>query len=379
MQPILYKSNTTKAEFENNNGLGFFNQCTKCVVTEERNGLYELSMTILPTDRLSKAVAVGMFIKVKSNPHDSPQIFEIYSMSVTDKSIEINAQHVKYIANGNVISEAFTATGTPVNVWNGFEYLLALDNVFEFESDITTSLKVIAAKDRPVRLGEMLGGIDGSFLDTYGGEYHYDNFKIKLLKSRGIETGVCLRYGSNISSYKQDSDINTVYTHFLPYAYVSVEDTNGNAKDYQMAVTLDLINLENDSLTYQRALAYDFSDEFSEDKLLVPLSGGAPLNWSDLRNKLDSISQKYIQTNYTALTEISTNITVDIADELKKLSDCKLCDTVGIYYEPLDVTAKAKIIKTEYDSLNEKYSKIELGSVKKTIADLFSGKNIGGA
>lgn len=379
MYPILYSSNTSKDEFLSGNGLGFFNHCTSCLVTEERNGLYELSMTVLQTDRLSKSVAVGMFVKALANSHDPPQIFEIYQMSVTNTSIEIKAQHVKYIANGNVISEAFTATGTPANIWNSFEYLLALNNVFEFNSDITSSLEVTAGKDRPVRLGDMLGGIDGSFLDTFGGEYHYDNFKIELLKSRGIESGVCLRYGSNISSYKQDSDINTVYTHFLPYAYLSVEDSDGNAKDYQIAVTLDLIDLENDSLTYQRALAYDFSDEFSEDKIIVPASGGAPLNWNELKEKLQQKADSYINTNYTVLTEISTNITVDVDDALQKLKTCGLCDIVSIFYEPLDVTAKAKIIKTEYDSLNEKYTRIELGSVKKTIADLFNVKNIGGA
>lgn len=378
MQPILYNSNAVKTDFKNNNGLGFFNHCTACTVTEERNGLYELSMTILPTDRLSKSVAVGMFVKAKANPHDEPQLFEIYQMSVNDKAIEIKGQHVKYIANGNVISEAYTPTGTPIEVWGDIADLLSFDNLFEFYSDIKTSATVTAGKDRPVRLGDMLGGVEGSFLDSYGGEYHYDNFKIELLSARGTDSGICLRYGSNISTYRQDSDINTVYTHFLPYAYLSVEDSDGNAKDYQMAVNTDLIDLENDRLSYQRALAYDFSEKFSEDKIITPTNGGAPLNWSELTAKLKTLAESYINTNRTALTEISTNITVDVADTLRNLSTCRLCDIVQIYYEPLDVRARAKIVKTEYDALNERYKKIELGTVKKTIADLFSNKNIGG-
>ncbi len=378
MQPILYKSDTVKTDFNDNNGLGFFNHCIACTVTEERNGLYELSMTILPTDRLSKSVAVGMFVKTMANPHDEPQLFEIYQMSVNDKAIEIKGQHVKYIANGNVISEAYTPTGTPLEVWEDIADLLSFDNLFEFYSDIKTSATVTTGKDRPVRLGDMLGGVEGSFLDSYGGEYHYDNFKIELLSARGTDSGICLRYGSNISTYRQDSDINTVYTHFLPYAYLSVEDSDGNARDYQMAVNTNLIDLENDRLSYQRALAYDFSEKFSEDKIITPTNGGAPLNWSELTAKLKTLAESYVDTNRTALTEISSNITVDVADTLRNLGTCRLCDTVQIYYEPLDVTAKAKIVKTEYDSLNERYKKIELGTIKKTIADLFSNKNIGG-
>lgn len=377
MQPILYKSDTVKTDFNDNNGLGFFNHCTACTVTEERNGLYELSMTILPTDRLSKSVAVGMFVKTMANPHDEPQLFEIYQMSVSNSAIEIKGQHVKYIANGNVISEAYKPTGTPLEAWEDIADLLSFDNLFEFASDIETSATVTAGKDRPVRLGDMLGGVDGSFLDTYGGEYHYDNFKIELLAARGEESGVCLRYGSNISTYKQDSDINTVYTHFLPYAYLAAVDSDGNSLDYQMAVSVELIDLENNRLSYQRALAYDFSDSF-EEQIIIPTGGGAPLNWDELTDKLKALAESYINTNRTALTEISTNITVDVADTLRNLSTCRLCDIVQIYYEPLDVRARAKIVKTEYDALNERYKKIELGTVKKTIADLFSDKNIGG-
>ncbi len=380
MQPILYKPNTTKAAFASSNGLGFFNHCSNCIVTEERNGLYELSMSVLHTDRLSESVAAGMFVKVKANPLDDPQIFEIYQTSITDTAVEIKAQHVKYIANGNVLTEAYTHTGTPSEVWTDMTEYLAFDNIFDFNSDITSSLNVTAAKERPIRLGDMLGGVDGSFLDVYGGEFKYDNFNISLLKSRGNVTGICLRYGSNISSYKQDSDISTVYTHLLPYAYISVADTDGNAKDYKMPITLDLIDLNNDSLTYQRALAYDFSDDFAdEDKVITSIGGGAPLNWAELQQKLLSKANSYITTNKTALTSISTNITVDIEDALNRLSACGLCDTVSIYYAPLDITASAKIIKTEYDALQEKYTKIELGTVKKTIADLFNIKNIGGA
>ena len=96
-------------------------------------------------------------------------------------------------------------------------------------------------------------------------------------------------------------------------------------------------------------------------------------------DKYFEVQKNYIDKNSTALTEPSVNIKVDIADTLKKLENCKLCDTVQVYFEPLGFSANAKIVRTEYDSLLEKYTKIELGTMKKTIADLFSGKNIGGA
>lgn len=380
MLPILYASNTV-GEIFGSNGLGFIRNCTKCKVTEVRNGLYELELEMLTNDRLADSIAVSMFVKAKANPHDRPQIFEIYQMSVTDTKITAKAQHLKYIAGGNVIDKLFNSdiAMTPVETWNNIQSDLYLENLFTFDSDITTKAIVTAGKDCPIRLGDFLSGSEGSMLDTFGGELHYDNFKIELLKNRGSETGIAIRYGSNISTYQQNSDSSTVYSHLLPYAIVKAEDYDTGKSIGDKMVYASLIDLQNSNLTYKRALAYDFSDSFTEDDdIAVIYQNGVVSNWSNLTAKLNTVAAQYVNKNRTALTEISVNITVDVAETLKNLENCKLCDTVQVYFEPLGISATAKIVKTEYDVLLEKYTKIELGTIKKTIADLFSGKNIGG-
>lgn len=381
MLPILYKSNTAKNDF-GNNGLGFVKNCTKCKVTEVRNGLYELELEMLTNDRLADSIAVGMFLKAPPNPHDKPQIFEIYQMSVTNTKITAKGQHLKYIAGGNVIDKLFNSdvAMTPAETWNSIQSDLYLENLFTFDSDITTEAIVTAGRDRPIRLGDFLSGVDGSMLDTFHGEFQYDNFKIELLKNRGSETGLAIRYGSNISTYQQDSDSSTIYSHLLPYAIVKAEDYDTGKSIGDKMVYASLIDLQNSNLTYKRALAYDFSDEFTEDEdIAVVYQNGVVSNWNELTTKLNTVAAQYVNKNRTALTEISVNITVDVAETLKNLENCKLCDTVQVYFEPLGFSASAKIVKTEYDVLLEKYTKIELGAIKKTIADLFSGKNIGGA
>lgn len=380
MLPILYASNTVGENF-GSNGLGFIRNCPKCKVTEVRNGLYELELEMLTNDRLAGSIAASMFLKAKANPHDKPQIFEIYQMSVTDTKITAKAQHLKYIAGGNVIDKLFNSdvAMTPVETWNNIQSDLYLENLFTFDSDITTKAIVTAGKDCPIRLGDFLSGSEGSMLDTFGGEFHYDNFKIELLKNRGSETGIAIRYGSNISTYQQDSDSSTVYSHLLPYAIVKAEDYDTGKSIGDKMVYASLIDLQNSNLTYKRALAYDFSDSFTEDDdIAVIYQNGVVSNWSNLTAKLNTVAAQYVNKNRTALTEISVNITVDVAETLKNLENCKLCDTVQVYFEPLGISATAKIVKTEYDVLLEKYTKIELGTIKKTIADLFSGKNIGG-
>lgn len=384
MLPLLYNYNTLPSSF-NNNGLGFIRNCTKCKAIEERNGLYELELEALTNDQLAESLVPKMFVKAKANPHDAPQIFEIYSTSVTDTKISAKAQHLKYIAGANLIKQPFTEQAmTPTDTWNyiqSHDYYRAWESEFAFYSDITSVLHVTAGDDKPTRLGDFIQGVRGSMVDVYGGELHFDNFRIELLQSRGTNTGIAIRYGSNISSFSQDSNINTVYTHLMPYATVNAKYYENGGTASPRKIYGELIDLHNTSLTYRRCLEYDFTDEMQgkDDILVVYASNETPVNWDNITGRLQTKAQNYIDKNSTALTEPSVNIKVDIADTLKKLENCKLCDTVQVYFEPLGFSANAKIVRTEYDSLLEKYTKIELGTMKKTIADLFSGKNIGGA
>ena len=381
MLPLLYNQDTLDSEF-GKNGLGFIRNCTKCIATEERNSMYELDLELLPNDRLAGGIAPGMFVKAKANPFDPPQIFEIYQMSASDTLIKAKGQHFKYIANGSIVSETYASqiAKTPIEAWNAVQFLLEPKNILEFYSDITTKGIVTAAKDYPVRLGDFLMGKKGSMLDVFGGEFHYDNFKIELLESRGSFSGAAIRYGSNISSYTQDSDISTVYTHLLPFATVRSEYFENGRDAGNRTIYGDTIELNNNYLFYERALSYDFSDEFGgeDDKLIVYQRNESYQNWAEMKAKLEQKAANYVNKNESALTDVSVNITVDVEDALNQLQNCRLCDTVRVYFEPLGYSTTAKIIKTQYDSLQEKYCKIELGKMKKTIADLFDGKNIGG-
>ena len=399
MLPLLYNSNTTPQKFFDNNGLGFIKNSTKCIASEERNGKYELNLEALTSDRLSSCIVPGMFVKAKANPHDDPQIFEIYQTSADDKKITAKGRHLRYIAYGNAFRILYDAgagvarAATPQEIFNEiltpvsrpYPTMLLFDNHFELYSDIETENYVHVGEKRLVRLGEFLQGLEGSMLDVFGGEFRFDNFRIELLKNRGSDTGIAVRYGSNISSYQQDSDISTVYTHLLPYAVLPLvyyEDDKDKATLYERTLySYSPIELGNTSLTYKRALPYDFSDKFTEehDHIHLDTSVGGWLNESELFDKLQTEAEKYIRENQAALTDRSVNITIDVAATLNTLRNCHLCDTVKVCFEPLGFTTNAKIIKTEYDCLNERYTKLELGTAKKNIADLFDGKNIGGA
>ena len=105
-----------------------------------------------------------------------------------------------------------------------------------------------------------------------------------------------------------------------------------------------------------KTLALDLSEKFENTKIT--------------EEKIRQYANAYIRSNKVA--EISQNIEVSFVqlwqskeyETLALLERIKLCDIVTIEYPALGVSAKAKVIKTEYDSLKERYIKITLGEAK---------------
>jgi len=56
-------------------------------------------------------------------------------------------------------------------------------------------------------------------------------------------------------------------------------------------------------------------------------------------------------------------------EQLKEVSSVSLCDTVTVNYPSLGISAKAKVVKTEYNVLTERYNKITIGTTKTSFTE----------
>ena len=59
----------------------------------------------------------------------------------------------------------------------------------------------------------------------FGGEFEWDNFKIYQHSSRGLDRGVVIEYGKNLTKFEHSSDITDVYTHVFPYGIAEDKET----------------------------------------------------------------------------------------------------------------------------------------------------------
>lgn len=334
MIPILYDS--TETEFTNN-GLGALADALECMVTEERNGEYTLRLTYPTSGALADQLITRNIILAKPNYSDRPQPFRISKIkkSLTGATVTVNAQHISYDLSGYTV-DMFSV----FNIQDALDGLIQYSLVpcpFTLTTDRTTVARFRVTEPSSIR--SWFGGKQGSILDVYGGEWYYDRYTAELMINRGADRGLDIRYGKNLVTLEQEQECSNLYSGVYPY-YVSMDGE---------VTTGDLVPVAD--VPYVRILSLDLSDKFDNDE--TPTS-------EDLTNA----ALYYIENNNLTAPKVNLKVSfVELGDQR-----VDLCDTVRVYFEKFGVSVQAKVVKTEWDVLLDRYDSVELGDAKKSIA-----------
>lgn len=198
------------------NGIGILRDVISCQVTEERNGEFELEMEYPVMGIRYKDLRLRRIIMAKANPYSDLQPFRIYSITKPINGIvTVNAEHISYDMSGLPVAP-FTAS-TIQNAFTNMKAAAAVDCPFSFSTDKSTAADMTVSK--PASMRSLLGGVEGSILDVYGGEYEFDRYEVKLWNKRGADRGVSIRYGKNLTDLKQEENCSSVYTGVYPFWY----------------------------------------------------------------------------------------------------------------------------------------------------------------
>lgn len=355
MIPILYKA---KEQDFSHNGLGALGETISCFVTEARNGLFELELTYPVTGRLFSEIEVDRIIKAKANDTSALQLFRIYKHSKPINGVvTYNAEHISYELNGIPIETVSVKNASGSAALNAILSSAVTEHKYKAWSDIDT-LNSLSLSMLSVRAA--LGGSEGSLLDVYGGEFEFDNYTVKLHKARGKDTGIRIAYGKNLTDIKQDTNISSVYTAVFPYARYTSNDSESEETTITLPEKL-IYSTNASSFAASRTCFKDFSDCFNDENPTI--------------DSLRDVAQKWVQTSEFDIPQISFTVSFKHlwkSPEYRKyaaLERVSLCDTVCVYYEKLGISAKAKVIKTVYNTLKEDYESLDLGDAKANFAD----------
>lgn len=357
MIPLLYdKLGTTK--------IGELVNCIECLVEEERNGIFEISLIYPTTDFIFNSLEEENIIVCDANDTLKAQKFRIYqTRKLMSNKIEVYARHISFDLAYDTVDS--------INITNqSCEY--ALNSIFR-QSQFSTHYRgysdIANAQDykiNKVNCIEAIAGEEGSIIDTFGtgAEILRDNTNIHVLNKRGHDNSVSIEYAKNLTGFELEEDTTDLVTRIVPYAIYTDSETNQEIEVRAGAVDSPLIN--NYSHPY---ISYiDYSDKFEE--------GETPTI-----SKLQTLARNEYKVNNADKPKQNYKI------EFIPLSRCvgyegledkiSLCDIVTIKDTRYNINTKAKVIRSVFNVLKNRYESMELGEPKTTLGDIIGGTDSG--
>ena len=356
MIPVLYDKTGA-------NKIGDLNDCIECLVEEERNGIFELTMVYPANSSILESIVYDNIIVADANDYLKSQKFRVYNTrKLMANRIEVCARHISFDLVHDWV-DVISIENQPC------EYALNIifrnsqfSKHFKGHSDIVNAQNF---KVNKVTCLEAIGGTSGSIIDTYGtgAEILRDNTDIHVLNRRGRDNDVVIEYRKNLTGLEVEEDTTDLVTRIMPYAIY----TNSNNEEIEVRgdfIDSPLIN--NYAHPYVKYM--DYSEKFEDDE--VPT-----------KTKLNNLAAKEYINNKVDIPKNNYKI------EFIPLSKCagyegledriNLCDVVTIKDSRYNIDTQAKVINVVFDVLRGRYDSMELGEPRTTLGDIIGGTGDG--
>lgn len=344
MIPILFEKDETAFI---SNGIARLRDCISAVVSEERNGIYELDFTYPVTGANYEKIICGRIVGVTHDESGDIQPFEIVGQTrPINGVVSFHCVHLSYRQSQMVVR------AVSVNSLSQAFQLFSIaspSNPFTYEADFTATGFMAASDGVPRSVRQFLGGVRGSVLDTYGGEFEWDKWRVILHQNRGELKDFAILYGVNLLDYNDETSYQGTFTSCVAF-------WKNDAEIVTVTATLN----ENGYNGNDIRVPLDLSDKFEEKPTTT---------------QLENEALAYMQRNQTNIPTQSIRVDfVRLADmgefsQFQDLLKCKLCDSIKVIFPMYNVSASFKIVKTEWNVLEGKYIGMELGTLSTTLAE----------
>ena len=346
MIPRLYeKTETAFTGF----GIGPLSDVISCHVTEERNGEFYLEMEYPRDGHLANDLVLDRLIL--ADPYDNATQAEPFRITQVTydlvDNMQIYAVHISYQLTSIIIPRFSTTVSTPSAAWSAAVANVYNTNPFSFSSDITGGASRTFGAETAVSIRDLLGGMEGSFLDSFGGEFFWNRYTVNLLSARGADNGVKIAYTKNLTGLNYEIDMSEVYT-----AAVAFWLNEGTYKSSNLQTFAN-------NYAYDHAIVLDASGDFDSEPTRADLNAYA----------LAQLTQTAADPMLSLEVSFVPLWQTEEYKDFYGLEHVSLCDTVTVLYPPLNLDIKAKVVRTVYNVLADRYSELSISSVRSSLAD----------
>ena len=388
MTPVLFDRYSTRSM------IGVLDDCISCTVTEEVNGVFECTFQYPVTGKhFEQLINYGGMIYA-SHAHGlsgkyKADYFDVYKYSAPINGIvTFYAQHISYRLSNVIVRGGWTATD-PNDLLQKIAANTVTPNEFSFlisagpwdDGTITVN-----SFDNARRL--MLGR-DGaiSAVNTWRCEFEFFDNRVQVIPKRGADNGVSIRYGKNLTNFQREKDNGGIVSQIFPYWHDSdnLQFVEGDIASSPNVATgySPWTTTERGQFPPQPPFYYDepvFSS-FGELYFRPAIIMAAAMDFSDkfdttpTANDLKRAALAYMRKDST--WRPNDNITIDFIDlfntpeyaDVQEMEKCNVGDFVNVYYPELGVVSTGvEIVSATYDTLADRYTQMQLGTIKTTLA-----------
>jgi hypothetical protein len=309
----------------------------------------------------------------------------------------IYAEHVSYLlsyaivepANGTAAFEGrIVAALSEMQahiIAPGFKPVGGLPGEFEFEIECDWLSPVnyfVMGAAKSVREYLLSTDDEYSFQNIYGNiECKFSNFHVTVYEPgmRGADNGVVINYGRNLTNLKMDVSDEGIITNYYPY--VSLEYPPDGYNPFPTYVFRDLSNYTGRTRFivsdpayenfpwFARTIALNLLD-FDKWKGISTWEEVVNLQPSDFEECVADYWRAHDVDNNGPTTHAKRSIDVSFIDastaeeyrNIFPLEKINLGDTVTVKYNNFSIDSKFRVVKTEYNVLEERYNQLTLGS-----------------
>lgn len=325
-------------------------------VSVELNGSWNLTMQH-PIDQNGRWKYLEEGAVIKAPSFNGEQLFRIYKKEKSEDGISVEAYPIFFDSKNDCFLTDIRPTGK--NGQEALNIMLAPNKKYSAQSDVP---RRATAYYEYTNLMEAINGDNAnSFLNRWGGEILYDNFKIIVNERVGGDYGVELRYGKNIpaNGITETVDMSEVVTRIYPKSYNGYKLSGNGYVDSPILSnypTVKAATMKFDNIKMRE----DAQDDDEENGVTI----------CDTQEQLDKALINECKKQFEAgLDKPKVTIEADMVllqntDQYKDyeiLETVSLGDTIHCQHDKLGIISDARVVGLEYDCILNRVTSVVLG------------------
>lgn len=346
--------NPENTDFEKNGDMTLFP--SSAIVHPILNGSWSAEMEH-PIDPEGRWKYIQEEAVVKMPSFNGEQLFRIRSKEKSDSGVVCEMEPIFFDSIGDCFLEDIRPTGK--NGKEALDLMTAPNTKYSGQSNIT---RAATAYYQFKNLMEAINGDDdNSFINRWGGEILFDNFKIIINDRVGGDYGVELRYGKNIpqDGLKEEIDTRSVVTRIYPKAYNGYTMTNHGHVDSELINSYPTVKCA--TVTFSDVKMEADANENDEENGVIICRSQADLDAALLKRCEEQYAAGLDKPKVTISADMVLLQDTDLYAEYKILEEVSLGDTIHCRHSRLGIVTDARVIELEYDSTRKKVTSVVLG------------------